>query len=780
MDKLLKYIFLPLCAFLLHESMVFGQTEDEIRKNYLEELIELQERPSSHDSFVNFHDETWLDWIERTGALPPNFDALPSIPMLPDPLIIDEGGDHIPVENLSQWNEQREFFKEQVKHIISGTFPDPPENITAHILEERVENDVKVQMIELRFGDDERAKLTLELFTPPGEGPFPVFMTQWNHRGWAQIAVRRGYMGLVYAGADAKDDTRAYLELYPDHDWTTLMTRAWGAHRAVDYLYTLDSVDQSKIAITGHSRNGKQSVLAGAFDDRITAVISSSGGTGGEIPYRYTDNRHSNESIDFLTSRRTHWLHPRLRFYTGREHKMPIDQNSLTALIAPNALMLSSSIREGRAGGAPWAIEQNYHSLSEVYEFLGAPDKLGIRLRDGGHGVSARDIEAYVDWLDVQFGRKSIPWNNELYYDYSFKKWKSLSRENINPDNFSQIPEDKHILVSNNGADITTLDEWGYKKDDIKRQINWIMGKKPAGISASPIRGLSSREDYISNLISRPRVSNGRVRNIAPYNALGDYLYGALYYPTDENGDMKTRENGKMPVVIYLHRYSNTGFDSNNLSSLFDQILSKGVAVLAMDLIGFGQRIEEGTHFYERYPHWSKMGKMVNDTRASIDALEDFDFIDKDKIYTSGYALGGTVSLFTAALDDRIAGAAVSSAFTPLRDDSGNTEGIKAYSHLHGLLPRLGFFLGHENKIPVDFPEIISAIAPRPLLVFSPELDRHAEHDKVTQSIEEVESVYDLFNASTNLNFRTPHEFTGFSSSQQDEFVDWLEEVAGL
>jgi dipeptidyl aminopeptidase/acylaminoacyl peptidase len=57
--------------------------------------------------------------------------------------------------------------------------------------------------------------------------------------------------------------------------------------------YTLDEVDKSKIAITGHSRNAKQSLLAAAFDDRITAVISSSGGTGGEFPFRYTDERHS-------------------------------------------------------------------------------------------------------------------------------------------------------------------------------------------------------------------------------------------------------------------------------------------------------------------------------------------------------------------------------------------------------------------------------------------------------------------------------------------------------
>jgi pimeloyl-ACP methyl ester carboxylesterase len=775
MVKAAKRFLLMLVFF--STSVISAQTEEEIREAYLEELIRLQDKPSSFDDFVSHHDKTWYDWVKRTGELPPNFESLPSIPFLPDPLVIDEGGEDIPVETLSQWKEQREYFKQQVKHIFSGTFPPPPENLKINVLEER-RNDhgVKIQMIELRFGENDDAKLTLEVFTPPGEGPFPVFMTQWNHRGWAQIAVRRGYMGVVYAGADAKDDTREYLELYPEYDWSTLMTRAWGAHRAVDYLYTLDEVDKSKIAITGHSRNAKQSLLAAAFDERITAVISSSGGTGGEFPYRYTDERHSNESIEFLYSRRTHWAHPRIRFYVGREHKLPIDQNSLMALIAPNSLLLSSSIREG-GGGDPWAIEQIYNSVSKVYEFLGVPEKFGVYLRDGEHAVEARDLEAYLDWLDIQFKRKNLPWKNKLFYGYSFDKWKSLSQEKVDLRSFPDISPNRSILTNSAGKKIRTVNEWQQKRDRIIQQIDWVLGDEPAGVMSSPIQALTPKEDYIVSFMNRPKVKNGKKMNIAPYNALGDYLHASLYYPTDEAGEMLTRETGKIPVVIYIHKYSNTGYDAQ-LSSLFEDLLSRGIAVLAMDMVGYGTRIEEGTLFYERYPHWSKLGKMVTDTRAAIDALESLEFIDNDKIFLAGYALGGTVSLFTAALDKRVAGTAVSCAFTPLRNASKDVEGVKTYSHLYGLLPRLGFFVGNENKIPVDFPEIISVIAPRPLLVISPELDRHANADKISQSIEEIASIYSILDAPNNLEFKTPHEFNGFTSSQQKDFANWLYKIS--
>jgi cephalosporin-C deacetylase-like acetyl esterase len=790
MIKLSRYLLLLFCLLLFTESIVFGQSEEDIRRQYLDELLLLQrphpepdERPRNiGSSFVRlgYHDVTWQDWIDRTGELPPDIEKLPSIPFLPDPLVVDEGGENIPVETMSQWEEKRSWIRQQVKHLFSGTFPDPPEIIQVNIMEEREEEGVQIEMIELRFGEDEKAKLTIELFTPPGNGPFPVFMTQWNHRGWAQIAVRRGYMALVYAGADAKDDTIHYQELYPDYDWTALMTRAWGAHRAVDYLHTLDSADKSKIALTGHSRNAKLSLFAAAFDDRITAVISSSGGTGGEFPYRYTDERHANESIDFLTSIRPQWLHPRLRFYAGREHKLPIDQNSLMALIAPNSLLLSSSIREG-GGGDPWVIEQLYHSLSEVYSFLGVPEKLGIRLRDGTHGVEARDIESFIDWLDIQFQRNTSSWENRLFYEYSFQDWKRLSGEDINPDDFPEMPADEPVLVNSRGEEIDNPEEWHLKKNEIKKRINWVLGDKPAGVSASPVQSLSGREDYVNSFLNRPQVSNGRSENIAPYNALGDYLYGTIYYPTDEDGERVVRENGKLPVVIYLHEYSNTGFHSimdSGISTLFENILSKKIAILAMDLIGYGQRIEEGSNFYGRYPHWSKLGKMVTDTRAAVDALKSLEFVDHDKIYLTGYALGGTVSLITTALDERVAGAAVSSAFTPWRDASEDIEGVKAYSHLHGLLPRLGFFAGNENRIPVDFTDIISSIAPRNLLVISPELDRHADLENVKRSMEQVNSVYELLRSSENLDFKIPYQFNRFTTAQHSEIVNWLEKVS--
>ncbi|GAH06291.1 unnamed protein product, partial [marine sediment metagenome] len=208
--------------------------------------------------------------------------------------------------------------------------PPPPDNLRAEILRESKDGDVTIRVVELFFGPQHRAKMTVELLIPPAEGPLPVFMTQHCHRLWALIAVRRGYIGCAYAGSDSKDDTEDYANIwYPDFDFTRLMRRAWGASRVIDYLYTLEIVDKERIALTGHSRNGKQSLMAAAFDERIKAVIPSSGGTGAENPWRFTSEKYDTESITEISTVFPYWIHPRIRFFVGAEHKLPVDQNLL-------------------------------------------------------------------------------------------------------------------------------------------------------------------------------------------------------------------------------------------------------------------------------------------------------------------------------------------------------------------------------------------------------------------------------------------------------------------
>ncbi len=727
---------------------------------------------------VSYLDETFQDWLKRTGELPPDFDRMPSIPFLPDPLVLDEGGTNIPVRTMAQWKEKREWMRNQLEYYITGTYPPKPENLEVKTLSEKKEGETIVRMVELTFGPGNRAKLTVEMMIPPGNGPFPVFLTQWNHREWAMVAVRRGYIGCVYAGADSKDDTEEYSEIWAgQYDFTRLMRRSFGAYRAIDYLYTLPYVDRDKIGITGHSRNGKLSLMAAAFDERIKACIPSSGGTGGEVPWRYCTPKYDTEDPAQLTSGFPSWIHPRIRFFIGHENKLPVDQNMFMALIAPRGLMLSAALTESESN--PWGIEQAYLASQKVYKFLGAENNLAIRFRYGLHSVSARDMEDYVDFFDYVFKRSDHKPENKLYYNYSFDNWRGLSGENVNPMSYPvKGPDD--LLTGENNNQITTAAGWESKRPGIRKQIRWALGDEPPGvINPGPGNFVNDGgdENNFGSFLVRPRPTETMgVMPVSPYNGFGDELFGYLYYPKDEKGGLK---NKNLPVVIYLHEYDySKGFSSvHQVESLFQSIIDRGYAVFSYDMLGFGNRIEEGTRFYNRFPHWSKMGKMIVDVQGAVDALTNLNFVDSTRIFVAGYSLGATVGLYAAALDERIAGVVSVAGFTPMRTDTPEkgTEGIKAYSHLHGLLPRLGFFVGNESRLPYDFHEILACIAPRPILVIAPVMDQDANHEDVTNSVEQAGKVYSLYGNPGGIQIFSPDDFNRFSSGMRENMLEWLQ-----
>ncbi|WP_236971485.1 alpha/beta fold hydrolase [Membranihabitans marinus] len=749
------------------------------RQKYLEEILNVLPEDRPGFGRVSYLDSTFKDWLSRTGELPPDFDRLPSIVNLPNPLMIDEGVNNIAVSTPQQWQGQRQWMKKALQYYITGSFPTDVGEVKAKIISEKMDGEVKLQLIELRFGPNNAAKLTLEMMIPPGSGPFPVFMTQWNHREWAQVAVRRGYIGCVYAGADAKDDTEEYSKIWADqYDFSRLMRRAFGCFRAIDYLYTLDYVDREKIGLTGHSRNGKQSLMAAAFDERIKAVIPSSGGTGAEVPWRYCSHKYDVEDLALLTCAQPSWFHPRLRFFVGREDKLPVDQNHFMALIAPRGLMLSSAKNESASNY--WGIEQAYLESQKVYRFLGNEDGLALRLREGLHSVSARDMEDYIDFFDYVFGRHSSKPPSTMVSKYDYPTGKSDQ----------MIASSEPSLGDGDRAgeeDLVSIDNLEIYRSKTKEKILDILGNPPPGVTnlgPMSIKNGGRGEVSFGHFLSRPGATeNMSVMAISPYNGFGDNLFGYLYYPK-----AKADRGEKMPVVIYLHEYdyskgfSSMGFD-HDIPGFFRQLVDQGFAVMAYDMIGFGNRIDEGKRFYQRYPDWSKMGKMVIDVQGALDGLIHMKEIDSDQIFVAGYALGATVGLYAAALDDRIAGLLSVAGFTPLRPELSNpsiNDGDKGYdallslSHLHGLIPRLGNYIDHRDKLPYDYDDLLMMMAGRPTLVIAPQWDREASWPRVKSTVHRVNNRVLTWDLQPHIELLSPMDYNRFSPEMKEYSSQWL------
>jgi pimeloyl-ACP methyl ester carboxylesterase len=255
----------------------------------------------------------------------------------------------------------------------------------------------------------------------------------------------------------------------------------------------------------------------------------------------------------------------------------------------------------------------------------------------------------------------------------------------------------------------------------------------------------------------------------------GFSVKGDLYYPAG------TAANAKLPVVIWLHGYSYPlGYMwvyHNDLHPIL-ALVRAGYAVLAYDQSGFGSRMGETGPFYERYPHWSHMGRMVEDARTAIDALEKESMVDASRVYLFGYGMGGTVGLYTAALEPRVKGVVSISGFTPMRTDTADkgTGGIARYSHERDLIPRLGFFVGHESLLPYDFDDLLGAIAPRPALVVQPELDRDATPADVRAAVGRAKKVYSLYDAEAKIGLMEPWDYNRLPNATQDAAIRWMAE----
>ncbi|KAA6299801.1 MAG: hypothetical protein EZS26_004062, partial [Candidatus Ordinivivax streblomastigis] len=206
-------------------------------------------------------------------------------------------------------------------------------------------------------------------------------------------------------------------------------------------------------------------------------------------------------------------------------------------------------------------------------------------------------------------------------------------------------------------------------------------------------------------------------------------------------------------------------------------LVKAGYAVLAFDQTGHGMRWNESAPFYDRYPHWSRLGKMVEDVSSSIDALQKERIVDGDNISVFGYKRGGTVGLYAAALDKRISGAVSICGFTPMRTDTADsgTSGMTRYSHLYGLIPRLGFFAGNESHLPYDYEDIISLIAPRPVLIVQPATDRDANPEDVQAAVKQAKTVYTLYKAGDKLEIQKPNDYARLTTATQNSIVEWME-----
>jgi pimeloyl-ACP methyl ester carboxylesterase len=450
------------------------------------------------------------------------------------------------------------------------------------------------------------------------------------------------------------------------------------------------------------------------------------------------------------------------------------------------------------SAGNPFGFEQAYRSVLPVYGLLGHEENLWLNLRDGRHPTSAENVEQFMDFFDSMFDRKHHPKSETWILGYTFENWRRISQEKLDPLSYPKRAVGD-FLNQADGRPISSVRQWGEKKKSIRRRISYLLGDAPPRVPFVAHHNISesdfSSEGWLATLDERPIDDSNRQTRCKSEGMgavglpFGDGLNGDLFYPLNADGKPKS---GKWQVVIWLHPYNYQNgwsayspwlsegriYDLDARPS-FPLLAKRGFAIFAFDQLGFGSRIHQAKYFYDRYPHWSIMGNMIEDTRAAVDALSNLKEIDSSRIFLMGYALGGKIGLLTAGFEDHVKGVVSICGIDPLRLDTPEKgiEGIRQYSHLHGLLPRLGFFVGHEDRVPFDFDEVLALVAPKPALVVAPTLDRYARLADVQREVEASKNIYNLLGQPQALQFETPVDVNRFAHRTQESAFDWLAQL---
>ncbi len=389
----------------------------------------------------------------------PDISQLPAHPGLPDPLVMLNG---TRVTTKEQWmKDRRPELKALFQHYMYGTPPAAPDRIRSTV--ERVDpkffggKATKKEVI-IAFGPSDAAPIHLLLVVPNKRtGPVPTFLglnfcgnhalvtdrsvampAGWMPKGcagcadnratdagrgtqvdvWAlEQSIDRGYAVATFYNGDVDPDQpnaaegirAVYARAGLKSDWGTIQAWAWGFSRAVDYLVTDPDIDAKRIAVVGHSRNGKTALLAAAFDERIALAIPLQAGCGGTAPSR----GKVGESVKQINDRFPHWFNDEFKKFNEQMERLPFDQHCLIALCAPRPVLLANATEDTWANPAGQfemlpASDPVYRLLGvegvaakimpEINQLLDSP--LGYYLRPGKHSMTTGDWKVFLDFAD--------------------------------------------------------------------------------------------------------------------------------------------------------------------------------------------------------------------------------------------------------------------------------------------------------------------------------------------------------------------------------------------
>lgn len=264
----------------------------------------------------------------------------------------------------------------------------------------------------------------------------------------------------------------------------------------------------------------------------------------------------------------------------------------------------------------------------------------------------------------------------------------------------------------------------------------------------------------------------------------GELRYMHISYSVDEEHEVPAiviykqgTSSSKRALCLCLHQTTNptgigkrepAGLDGDTNLFYGKELADRGFAVMCPDYPLFGDYDIDPTSIYQRFGYDSVSLKGVRNHISAIDVAAELDFIDTTRVACIGHSLGGTNTILLGCFDDRVKVFVSSCGFSDFasyaassrNSKSGDLSGWARYEKYMPLLRDR--FDCDPAKVPIDFPDILSLIAPRPFFISAPRNDDIFPVAGAAHSVAVAETVYQQLGFPLNLRVEYPdcgHEF---------------------
>ena len=164
--------------------------------------------------------------------------------------------------------------------------------------------------------------------------------------------------------------------------------------------------------------------------------------------------------------------------------------------------------------------------------------------------------------------------------------------------------------------------------------------------------------------------------------------------------------------------------------------------------------------------------KAIYDNTRALDLLETLPYVDATRGFGAiGHSLGGHNAIYTAVFDKRITVLASSCGFDAYPDYYDGAERNwffgRGWCQIR-YMPRLADFRGSTKELPFDFPELLGALAPRPLFVHAPLRDSNFRWKSVGTCAKAARPIYKLLGNEKGLVIKHPDYSHNFPKDMRE------------